>query len=209
MGNGKGKQELPISLPQNSDGSKWNRFLQWIRWKRYRWSYIGCLLLLMVLGFSIWKSGETITISSCEQYQSYSLTSLSRVKDLSFISDLECIESLNLNAFSSVASVTIHDNSLRNARSVEMDGLSALSKVTVGRKSLAYASGSIVKNSNQTSGSLRIVNCPKLQSIQIDNYSFSDYHSFELSNLPSLQSVDIGERCFYYASSFSLTSLIE
>ena len=58
-------------------------------------------------------------------------------------------------------------------------------------------------------GFFRIVNCPKLKSIQIGGWSFSDYHSFELNNLPSLQSIDMDEYCFSYAPSFSLTGLID
>ena len=53
------------------------------------------------------------------------------------------------------------------------------------------------------------MNCPKLQSIQIGDGSFYDYHSFELNNLPSLQSIDIGAYCFDRAPSFSLTGLID
>ena len=66
-----------------------------------------------------------------------------------------------------------------------------------------------ISEKEQNDGSYRIVNCPKLKSIQIGNWSFRDYHSFELNNLPSLQSIDMGHRCFYYAPIFSLTGLID
>ena len=64
-------------------------------------------------------------------------------------------------------------------------------------------------NSERSDGDYRIVNCPKLKSIQIGYETFEDYHSFELSNLPSLQSIDIGGWCFRWAPSFSLTGLID
>ena len=57
-------------------------------------------------------------------------------------------------------------------------------------------------------GCLRIVNCPKLQSIQVGEYSFADYHALELRNLPSLQSIQMGEWCFFEAPLFSLVGLI-
>ena len=63
-------------------------------------------------------------------------------------------------------------------------------------------------NDMSLDGCLRIVNCPKLQSIQVAEYSFSDYHSLELRNLPSLQSIQMGEWCFYEAPLFSLVGLI-
>ena len=85
----------------------------------------------------------------------------------------------------------------------ELDGLSELERVLIGYHSFRISS------SERTDGSYRIVNCPKLKSIQIGKESFSDYHSFELNNLPSLQTIDISGWCFRYAPSFSLTGLID
>lgn len=56
-------------------------------------------------------------------------------------------------------------------------------------------------------GSFQVARCPKLRSLQIGNYSFSDYHVLELEELPSLESIAIGEQCFYEAPLFSLTGL--
>ena len=67
----------------------------------------------------------------------------------------------------------------------------------------------MISEEERSDGSYRIVNCPKLKSIQIGGWSFHDYHSFELNNLPSLQSIVIGHGCFWYAPSFSLTGLID
>ena len=67
----------------------------------------------------------------------------------------------------------------------------------------------MISDKERNDGSYRIVNCPKLKSIQIRQFSFWDYHSFELNNLPSLQSIDIGHGCFDWVPSFSLTGLID
>ena len=153
----------------------------------------------MLLGYVIWKPGERVTFSSCEQYQSFSLKQMSRVKYLSFVSDMDCINALNLNGYTSVVSITIRGNSLQKVHSVEIDGLNALRRVTIGSYSLAFT----------VTGSFRIVNCPKLQIIQIGDRSFENYRSFELNILFSLQSIVIGDWCFKYAPSFSLTGLID
>ena len=84
-----------------------------------------------------------------------------------------------------------------------MDGLSELESVVIGQKSFR------INGFERSDGSCRIVNCPKLKSIQIGYDAFWDYHSFELNNLPSLQSIDIGDWCFHYAPLFSLTGLID
>ncbi|KAK8812699.1 hypothetical protein WA538_004556 [Blastocystis sp. DL] len=92
-------------------------------------------------------------------------------------------------------------------RVFELDGLSELESVVIGWGSFR------ISDKERSDGSYRIVNCPKLKSIQIGGNSFYDYHSFELSNLPSLQSIYIGgdyvatTGCFRYAPSLSLTNL--
>ena len=54
--------------------------------------------------------------------------------------------------------------------------------------------------------SFHILNCESLESIQIGQYSFSDFGGdFELKNLPQLQSIQIGvigssSSNFYYSS---------
>ena len=57
-------------------------------------------------------------------------------------------------------------------------------------------------------GEFRILNCPKLKSIQIECSSFSDYNCFEVNNLPSLGSLQMGSDCFFSASSCSLAGTV-
>ena len=99
--------------------------------------------------------------------------------------------------------IVIGDGCFEKVRVFELDGLCELESVVIGQKSFR------IGRSKRSDGSYRIVNCPKLKSIQIGDYSFQDYHSFELNNLPSLQSIDIDSWCFHYAPSFSLTGLID
>ena len=106
--------------------------------------------------------------------------------------------------------IVIGDECFGKVRLFELDRLSELESVVIGQKSFTIAkTHDDISNSKRNDGVYRIVNCPKLKSIQIGYYSFGDYHSFELSNLPSLQSIDIGRDCFHYAPSFSLTGLID
>ena len=60
--------------------------------------------------------------------------------------------------------------------------------------------------SERSDGSFQISNCPNLTTIVLSDYSFYDYHIFELTNLTSLQSIIVSMRCFVYTPSFSLTS---
>ena len=112
------------------------------------------------------------------------------------------VNRLELNNLTSLQILYIGNGSFVNVRVFELDGLDELESVVIGENSFR------IDDNKRSDGSCRIVNCPKLKSIQIGYQSFRDYHSFELNNLPSLQSIDIGEWCFTYAP-FSLTGLID
>ena len=107
---------------------------------------------------------------------------------------------LNMNR---LKRVVIGDGSLERVRRFGLIDLGELESVVIGERSFR------ISDDERTDGSCRIVSCPKLKSIQIGDYSFGDYHSFELNNLPSLQSIEIGWYCFFNAPSFSLTGLID
>ena len=113
------------------------------------------------------------------------------------------VNRLELNNQNSLQIIYIGDYCFGQLRVFELDGLSELESVVIGERSFR------ISDKERSDGSYRIVNCPKLKSIQIGDESFLDYHSFELNNLPSLQFIEIGRYCFSYAPSFSLTGLID
>ena len=62
------------------------------------------------------------------------------------------------------------------------------------------------------SKSFHILNCESLESIQIGEFSFSDFAGgFELKNLPQLQYIEIGESgndsCNFFGSSFVIRGI--
>ena len=113
------------------------------------------------------------------------------------------IISFNITNNSNLKRIVIGESCYRRVREFELDVLSELESVKIGQQSFR------ISDDERNDGSYRIVNCPKLKSIEIGQNSFNDYRSFELNNLPSLQSIDIRERCFYPAPSFSLTGSID
>ena len=115
---------------------------------------------------------------------------------------MDDITSFNITNNGVLKRIVIGDNCFGKVRVFELDGLSELESVVIGKSSFR------ISNDERSDGSYRIVNCPKLKSIQIGYHSFEDYHSFELNNLPSLQSIDMGKYCFFWTPSLSLTGLI-
>ena len=68
------------------------------------------------------------------------------------------------------------------------------------------------RNRDDQSKSFHILNCESLESIQVGEYSFSDFGGeFELKNLPQLQSIQIGtignDSYNFYCSSFVIRGI--
>ena len=90
-----------------------------------------------------------------------------------------------------------------------IDGLFKLRNITIGSNSFTGTKNGF---GNGSSKSFHILNCDKLASISIGEYSFSDYSGeFELSNLPELQSIVIGNMNVtsynFYSASFIIRGI--
>ena len=146
----------------------------------------------------LWKNNK----SYCDQFDGKTIdchTESVSINDGSFNE----VKSFILHSFlHSLKRIVIGDKCFGKVRVFELDGLGKLESVEIGRWSFR------ISEDERSDGSCRIVNCPKLKSIEFFSRSCEDYHSFELNNLPSLQSIDIGY-CFRHAPSFSLTGLID
>ena len=100
------------------------------------------------------------------------------------------LNALDLNRFEWLRSIEIGDDCFGSVKTFKIDGLNRLKTIKIGNNSFTQK-----KNSwgDDSSKSFHILNCESLESIQIGEYSFSDYAGeFELKNLPQLQSIQIG-----------------
>ena len=87
----------------------------------------------------------------------------------------------------------IGNDCFENVNLFKIDGLNELKSLKIGMNSFTKRKK---KNSagNNPNRSFRILNCIELESIEIGEYSFSDYGGeFELKNLPKLSTIKIGE----------------
>ena len=115
--------------------------------------------------------------------------------DVSWLLNLESIEIGNV-CFGSV-------------QTFQIEGLNRLKTIKIGINSFTE---SRYNKGNDKSKSFHILNCESLESIEIGEYSFSDYGGeFELSNLKSLKSIRIGrvkkESCNFISSSFIIRGM--
>ena len=91
----------------------------------------------------------------------------------------------------------------------QIDGLNRLKTIKIGNNSFTHHKNSAGDDKWK---SFHILNCESLQSIQIGEYSFSDFGGeFELNNLPQLQSIQIGtigcDSSNFWGSSFVIRGI--
>ena len=135
----------------------------------------------------------------------------------------------NVSWLSNLESIEIGDDCFGSVQTFKIEGLKRLKSVKIGRNSFTQvkendwmrylndsedsedsedtnSSDNAERKADNPSRSFHILDCESLESIQIGEYSFSDFGGgFELSNLKSLKSIQIGtigsdSRNFYWSS---------
>ena len=96
----------------------------------------------------------------------------------------------DFSRFSIIESIEIGDDCFKSVKTFKIDGLNRLKTIKIGNNSFTQKKNDY---GNDKSKSFHILNCESLESIQIGEYSFSDFAGeFELKNLPQLRSIQIG-----------------
>ena len=97
----------------------------------------------------------------------------------------------DFSRFTLVESIVIDGNCFESVKTFKIDGLNRLKTIKIGNNSFTQKKNA--GGRSDSSKSFHILNCESLKSIQIGEYSFSDFAGeFELKNLPQLQSIQIG-----------------
>ena len=118
----------------------------------------------------------------------------------------------DFSRFTNIESIEIGNDSFYWVKTFRIDGLNKLNKLKIGQNSFTKSKNGNIYYSNILY-SFHILNCEQLISIEIGEYSFSEFTGeFELSNLPSLQSIIIGSigfdsSNFYGSSSFIIRGI--
>ena len=105
---------------------------------------------------------------------------------------------LDLSGFVKVRKIKVGNDCFKNVKKVNICGLSELESVCIGSKAFG-------RDDNSKGGSFCLKNCPKLKSLKMGRYSFSDYTVCEIENVDALEVIEMGDldelsRNFLYAS---------
>ena len=115
----------------------------------------------------------------------------------------------DFSRFTLVESIEIGDDCFGSVETFQIDGLNRLKSLKIGYNSFTQKRN---RSGDDKSKSFHILNCESLESIEIGEYSFSDFGGeFELKNLPQLQSIQIGsigsDSYNFYDSSFVIRGI--
>ena len=111
----------------------------------------------------------------------------------------------DFSRFTRVESIEIGDDCFGSVQTFKIDGLNRLKTIKIGSKSFTQKKNGYGEDKSK---SFHILNCESLESIQIGEYSFSDFAGdFELKNLPQLQSIQISDDCFESVQTFKIDGL--
>ena len=126
---------------------------------------------------------------------------------------------LDISWFLNLESIDIGNHCFESVQTFKIDGLNRLKRLKIGNNSFTQVNqdewkdswSEAMKRCNK-SKSFHVLNCESLESIQIGEYSFSDFGGeFELDNLPQLQSIQIGtigsESRNFHSSSFVIAGI--
>ena len=116
---------------------------------------------------------------------------------------------LDLTRFTSVRRIVIGHDAFMYVNEVRMIGLSELESVEIGMNSFTQHKNGAGNDPNRH---FYLKNCPKLKSLKIGRYSFSDYSVIEIENVDALEVIEMGElneeSNNFYSASLQLSSVI-
>ena len=109
---------------------------------------------------------------------------------------------LDLSRFENVTSIVIGDESFMYVNETSIVGLSELESVEIGWNSFTKERRSYGNDPNRH---FYVKDCPKLKSLKMGRWSFSDYTVIEIENVDALEVIEIGDlneesNNFVYAS---------
>ena len=131
-----------------------------------------------------------LVITGCSELRSISQKTVSITMGNN-ICNSQSTTSLSIVNFSNVKSINIGSDNLMYVKKFKLDELDNLKSVKIGMNSFTKEKNGAASDRSR---SFSVLNCAKLESIDIGRYSFSDYAGgFELKNLPKLSTIKIGE----------------
>ena len=104
---------------------------------------------------------------------------------------------LDLSRFRRLKKIMIGDECFMHVDELRLIGLSELKSVEIGMCSFTKHKSNYGNDPNRH---FYLKDCPKLKSLKMGRYSFSDYTVIEIENVNALEVIEMGDYNFAYAS---------
>ena len=122
---------------------------------------------------------------------------------------LNTVSELRLSRFKRLKRIVIGNECFGNVNEVRMIGLSELESVMIGMNSFTQHKNGAGNDPNRH---FYLKNCPKLKSLKMGRYSFSDYTVCEVENVDALEVIEMGDlnkvSANFYDASLELKSIL-
>ena len=121
----------------------------------------------------------------------------------------EKLTELDLSGFVNLRELKVGNECFMYVNEVKLIGTSKLESVEIGMNSFTKEKGQWGNDPNRH---FYLKNCPKLKSLKMGRYSFSDYSVCQIENVDALEVIEMGDlnywsNCFYW-SSLELKSIL-
>ena len=123
-------------------------------------------------------------------------------------------KTMDMTRFVNLVGLVVGDESCMYVNELRLIGLNELEIVVIGMNSFTKyrSTSSITADPNRH---FYLKNCPKLKSLKMGRYSFSDYSVCEIENVNALEVIEMGnannldeESCIFHYASLELRSIL-
>ena len=200
-------KEVPREVKEGKKRERrWVRQL-WMK-KNWIWAVPACVgaivaLVLLIIGI-VWYSQRR----ACYLVHSRPET-VTEIRIGSGECNSEEFRVLDLSQYKNLKSVVIEDDSYEFVEELKLTGLSELESVEIGENSFTKNRNDYGNNPNRH---FYLKDCPKLKSLKMGRYSFSDYTVCEIENVDALEVIEMGALDAYnfnfYSASLELKSIL-
>ena len=136
---------------------------------------------------------KSISVEKCDDYQK---------------------EVLDLSRFTELSELKIGNECFMYVNELKLIGLSKLESVVIGENSFTQHKNKWYNIAPDPNRHFYLKNCPKLKSLKMGRYSFSDYSVIEIENVDALEVIEMGYlnvniySCNFYSASLELKSIL-
>ena len=121
-------------------------------------------------------------------------------------------EVLDLSRFTELSELKIGNECFMYVNELKLIGLSELESVEIGDKCFTKYYSKIWERVPDPNRHFYLKNCPKLKSLKMGCYSFSDYSVIEIENVDALEVIEMGDlndwSCNFFYASLELKSIL-